>query len=190
MIQFTNSGHTVRFQSQVNKWSFPFRNWLVGIACNLPNFGSVVQALASGKPANVVEKMVQGRLRKYFEETVLLDQKFVINDAVNVQVNLTFFSFGIWSEILDYSDSVVLIVYELLGLRLFWIVYLLQFRLCWMTTISKLEGVLASVIFWGWKSVKAWQLRYSFFESLVDQKHHQSCLSNYRSKNVSSDEEK
>jgi translation elongation factor Ts len=46
------------------------------------------QALASGKPANVVEKMVQGRLRKYFEETVLLDQKFVINDAVNVQAVL------------------------------------------------------------------------------------------------------
>lgn len=68
---------------------------MVGIACNFPDFGSVVQALASGKPANVVEKMVQGRLRKYFEETVLLDQKFVINDAVNVQVNFIFFSVDI-----------------------------------------------------------------------------------------------
>jgi translation elongation factor EF-Ts len=46
-----------------------------------------LQALSSGKPPNVVDKMVQGRLRKYFEETVLLDQKFVINDTMNVQVS-------------------------------------------------------------------------------------------------------
>ena len=29
------------------------------------------QALASGKPANIVEKMVEGRIRKYYEEVVL-----------------------------------------------------------------------------------------------------------------------
>ncbi|KAG0587172.1 hypothetical protein KC19_2G145600 [Ceratodon purpureus] len=46
------------------------------------------QALSSGKPPNVVDKMVQGRLRKYFEETVLLEQKFVINDSINVQAVL------------------------------------------------------------------------------------------------------
>src|SRR5690606_22509700 len=32
------------------------------------------QAAASGKPANVVEKMVEGRIRKYYEEVVLLEQ--------------------------------------------------------------------------------------------------------------------
>jgi elongation factor Ts len=37
------------------------------------------QALASGKPANVVEKMVEGRIRKYYEEVCLLDQVFVID---------------------------------------------------------------------------------------------------------------
>ncbi len=31
------------------------------------------QAKASGKPANVVEKMVEGRLRKFYEEVVLLE---------------------------------------------------------------------------------------------------------------------
>jgi elongation factor Ts len=35
------------------------------------------QARASGKPDNVVEKMVEGRLRKYYEEVVLLEQPFV-----------------------------------------------------------------------------------------------------------------
>lgn len=37
------------------------------------------QAQASGKPANVIEKMVEGRIRKYYEEVCLLDQVFVID---------------------------------------------------------------------------------------------------------------
>jgi elongation factor Ts len=35
------------------------------------------QAKDSGKPANVIEKMVEGRLRKFYEEVVLLAQAFV-----------------------------------------------------------------------------------------------------------------
>lgn len=35
------------------------------------------QAAASGKPANVVEKIVQGKMEKYFSEYVLLEQPFV-----------------------------------------------------------------------------------------------------------------
>ncbi|MCB1822321.1 MAG: elongation factor Ts [Candidatus Competibacteraceae bacterium] len=35
------------------------------------------QAAASGKPANIVDKMVEGRLRKYLEEVTLLGQPFV-----------------------------------------------------------------------------------------------------------------
>lgn len=37
------------------------------------------QAAASGKPANIVEKMVEGRLRKYLAEVTLLGQPFVKN---------------------------------------------------------------------------------------------------------------
>ena len=37
------------------------------------------QAQASGKPAAVIEKMVEGRIRKYYEEVCLLDQVFVID---------------------------------------------------------------------------------------------------------------
>lgn len=33
-----------------------------------------------------IEKMVEGRLRKYFEDVVLMEQKFVVNDSVNVKV--------------------------------------------------------------------------------------------------------
>ncbi|QDP40204.1 translation elongation factor Ts [Radiobacillus deserti] len=35
------------------------------------------QALNEGKPANIVEKMVEGRLGKFFEEICLLEQSFV-----------------------------------------------------------------------------------------------------------------
>lgn len=37
------------------------------------------QAQASGKPANVIEKMIEGRIKKFYEEVVLLEQSFVMN---------------------------------------------------------------------------------------------------------------
>jgi len=50
------------------------------------------QAKASGKPEKIIEKMVEGRVQKYFEEVCLLEQKFVkeqdravkeiVNDAI------------------------------------------------------------------------------------------------------------
>lgn len=43
------------------------------------------QARESGKPDNIIEKMVEGRMRKFFEEVVLLKQAFVINPDVTVE---------------------------------------------------------------------------------------------------------
>lgn len=42
------------------------------------------QAKASGKPDNVVEKMIEGRIRKYYEEVVLLEQTFVIDNKTKI----------------------------------------------------------------------------------------------------------
>jgi elongation factor Ts len=42
------------------------------------------QAIASGKPAEIAEKMVEGRIRKYYEEVVLLEQIFVIDGKTKV----------------------------------------------------------------------------------------------------------
>ncbi|MEM9705870.1 MAG: translation elongation factor Ts [Pseudomonadota bacterium] len=42
------------------------------------------QARSSGKPENIIEKMVEGRLRKFYEETVLLEQIFVIDGETKV----------------------------------------------------------------------------------------------------------
>jgi elongation factor Ts len=43
------------------------------------------QARASGKPDAVVEKMVEGRLRKFYEESVLLEQVYVIDGESRVK---------------------------------------------------------------------------------------------------------
>lgn len=42
------------------------------------------QAKASGKPADIIEKMVEGRIRKYYEEVVLLEQVFVIDGKTKI----------------------------------------------------------------------------------------------------------
>ncbi|MEN9406384.1 MAG: translation elongation factor Ts [Bacillota bacterium] len=43
------------------------------------------QALAEGKPEHVVEKMVEGRLQKYFKEVCLLDQVFVKDNDKTIE---------------------------------------------------------------------------------------------------------
>ena len=35
------------------------------------------QALATGKPANIAEKIVEGKMSKFYEEVCLLDQPFI-----------------------------------------------------------------------------------------------------------------
>ena len=41
-------------------------------------------ALQSGKPEAVVEKMMEGRMRKYYEEVVLLSQAFIMDDSLSI----------------------------------------------------------------------------------------------------------
>ncbi len=43
------------------------------------------QALASGKPAEFVDKMIEGRLRKFYEEVVLEEQVFVIDGKTRIK---------------------------------------------------------------------------------------------------------
>ena len=43
------------------------------------------QARESGKPEEIVAKMVEGRLRKYYEEVVLLEQVFVIDNETKIK---------------------------------------------------------------------------------------------------------
>lgn len=42
------------------------------------------QLINEGKPAEIAEKAAQGKLRRFFEEAVLLDQKFVKDNSVTI----------------------------------------------------------------------------------------------------------
>ena len=44
----------------------------------------IEQARASGRPENIIEKMVEGRLRKYYESVALLEQVFVVDNETKV----------------------------------------------------------------------------------------------------------
>lgn len=43
------------------------------------------QAKATGKPDNIIEKMMEGRVRKYYEEVVLLEQLYVIDGESRIK---------------------------------------------------------------------------------------------------------
>jgi elongation factor Ts len=76
------------------------------------------QAAESGKPADIVEKMVSGRLRKYIEEVSLTEQAFVKDPDIKVgklakQANATIKSFvrfmvgeGIEKQVVDFAAEV------------------------------------------------------------------------------------
>ncbi len=42
------------------------------------------QAIASGKPANIAEKMVVGKMEKFYEEVCLLEQPFIKDQTISI----------------------------------------------------------------------------------------------------------
>lgn len=57
------------------------------------------QAKASGKPDNIIEKIVDGRMRKFYEEAVLLEQVFVVDTDLKVKEAIARVAEKIGSEI-------------------------------------------------------------------------------------------
>lgn len=43
------------------------------------------QARESGKPENILEKMVEGKMRKFYEESVLMEQAYVRDPNITIQ---------------------------------------------------------------------------------------------------------
>jgi elongation factor Ts len=76
------------------------------------------EALAEGKPEAIVEKMIDGRMKKYLKEICLLDQAFVVDPDVDVRkaatnAGLEVISFtryevgeGIVKEVVDFAAEV------------------------------------------------------------------------------------
>ena len=50
------------------------------------------QALKEGKPENIIEKIAQGKLQKFFKENTLLSQSFVKDNSKSVKGYLESFS--------------------------------------------------------------------------------------------------
>ena len=44
----------------------------------------LAKAIASGKPANIAEKMVAGMMEKFYEEVCLLEQPFIKDQTINI----------------------------------------------------------------------------------------------------------
>lgn len=76
-----------------------------------------VQLEAEGKPAQVIEKILEGKMRKYYEENCLVEQKFVKNPDVTINQlikgKLEIVSFnryllgeGIEKEEVDFAEEV------------------------------------------------------------------------------------
>ena len=74
------------------------------------------QLEAEGKPANIIEKILEGKMRKFYEENCLLNQKYVRDDSVTIEqfiAPLTVVSFdrfkvgeGIEKEEVDFAAEV------------------------------------------------------------------------------------
>jgi elongation factor Ts len=47
------------------------------------------QAIASGKPANIAEKMVAGRMEKFYQEVCLYEQPFIKDQTVSISQLIT-----------------------------------------------------------------------------------------------------
>lgn len=57
------------------------------------------QARESGKPEEIIEKMVEGRLRKYYEEVCLLEQTYVIDNETKISKAVEAFGKEIASDV-------------------------------------------------------------------------------------------
>ena len=59
----------------------------------------IEQAISTGKPKDIAEKMVEGRIRKFCEEVVLLEQTFVIDGKTKIKDVLKKYSTELGTEI-------------------------------------------------------------------------------------------
>jgi elongation factor Ts len=69
----------------------------------------IEQAKTSGKPQNIIEKMIEGRIKKFYEENCLLDQFFVMDEKAKIIDILKAFEKenGVAAEIQEYCFFVL-----------------------------------------------------------------------------------
>ncbi len=69
----------------------------------------IEQAISSGKPKDIAEKMVEGRIRKFYEEVVLLEQTFVIDGKSKIKDLLKQYSSELKTEVFIGSFKMLIL---------------------------------------------------------------------------------
>ena len=62
---------------------------------------------SSGKPENIINKILDGKMKKFFGETVLLNQQFILDPDKDIETLLSDFSKNNKFEIIEYNYMVI-----------------------------------------------------------------------------------
>lgn len=81
---FREFAHEVAMQVAAAKPRWVSRDEVPADAIDRERAVLVEQAKAEGKPESIAEKMVEGRVRKFYEENCLLDQKYIRDDSKSI----------------------------------------------------------------------------------------------------------
>ncbi len=81
---FREFAHNVAMQIVAMQPRWVSRDEVPGDAMDREREVLTAQAKAEGKPDNIVDKMVEGRLKKFYEEYCLLDQKYIRDDSMTI----------------------------------------------------------------------------------------------------------
>ena len=82
--QFREFAHNVAMQIAAMRPRWVSRDDVPADAIGRERAVLIEQSKAEGKPENIAEKMVEGRMRKFFEEYCLLDQKYIRDDSMTI----------------------------------------------------------------------------------------------------------
>ena len=82
--QFREFAHNVAMQIAAMRPRWVSRDDVPAEALERERAVLIEQAKTEGKPENIAEKMVEGRMRKFFEEYCLLDQKYIRDDSKTI----------------------------------------------------------------------------------------------------------
>lgn len=82
--QFRDFAHNVAMQIAAMRPRWISRDEVPADAQERERAVLVEQAKNEGKPDAIAEKMVEGRMRKFFEEYCLLDQKYIRDDSMTI----------------------------------------------------------------------------------------------------------
>lgn len=82
--QFREFAHNVAMQIAAMRPRWVSREDVPAEAIERERAVLIEQAKQEGKPENIAQKMVEGRIRKFYEEFCLLDQKYIRDDSMTI----------------------------------------------------------------------------------------------------------